>query len=67
MPRPYSVDLRERVLRAYEAGAGSQRVLATRFSIGVGTVCGWMVAARDKGRRGSRPHGGDRPALGGAD
>lgn len=28
MGRAYSVDLRERVLRAHEAGEGSQRVLA---------------------------------------
>ena len=31
MPRPYSLDLRERVLRAHEAGEGSRRVLAKRF------------------------------------
>lgn len=67
MSRPYSVDLRERVLRAHEAGAGSQRVLAARFGISVGTVCGWLAAAREKGRRGPRPHGGGRAALGGAD
>ena len=38
MPRPYSVDLRERVLRAHEGGEGSQRALAARFGISVGTV-----------------------------
>ena len=67
MPGPHSVDLRERVLRAHEAGEGSQRVLAARFGISVGAVCGWLAAARDEGRRGPRPHGGGRPALGGAD
>src|SRR3954465_13146205 len=39
MARPYSVDLRERVLRAHEAGAGSHRVLAERFAVSAGT--GW--------------------------
>lgn len=67
MPRPYSVDLRERVLRAHEAGEGSQRVLAARFGISVGAVCGWLAAVRDEGRREPRPHGGGRRALGGAD
>jgi transposase len=67
MARPYSVDLRERVLRAHEAGEGSQRVLAKRFGVSVGAVCGWLAAAREEGRRGPRPHGGGRGALGGAD
>ena len=66
MPRPYSTDLRERVLRAHEAGEGSQRVLAARFGVSVGAVCGWLVAVRDEGRRGPHPHGGGRRALGGA-
>jgi transposase len=67
MARAYSLDLRERVLRAHEAGEGSQRVLAARFGVSVGAVCGWLAAAREEGRRGPRPHGGGRRALGGAD
>jgi transposase len=67
MPRSYSVDLRERVLRAYAAGQGSQRVLAERFGVSAGAVCNWLGAARDEKRRGPRPHGGGRPALNGAD
>ena len=46
MARPWSVDLRERVLRAHEAGEGSQRVLAKRFGVSVGAVCGWLAVAR---------------------
>lgn len=67
MPRPYSVDLRERVLRAHEASEGSQRVLAARFGISVGAVCTWLRSARCDGRRGPRRHGGGRAALNGAD
>ena len=67
MARAYSTDLRERVLRAHEAGEGSQRVLAVRFGVSVGVVCGWLKAARDEGRRGPRPHRGGRQALNGAD
>ena len=67
MARPYSVDLRERVLQAHEAGAGSQRVLAQRFAVSVGTVCGWLGLVRREGRRSPRAHRRGRRALGGAD
>ena len=67
MARPYSVDLRERVLQAQETGEGSQRVLAARFAVSVGTGCGWLGIARREGRRGPRAHGGGRRPLGGAD
>ena len=45
-----SVDLRERVLAAHERREGSQRVLAERFGIAVGTVNGWRSWAV-RGRR----------------
>jgi transposase len=67
MARPYSVDLRERVLQAHEASEGSQRVLAERFGVSVGTVCGWLGLARCEGRRTPRAHRRGRRALGGAD
>jgi transposase len=67
MARPYSVDLRERVLQAHEASEGSQRVLAERFAVSVGTVCGWLGLARREGRRVPRAHGRGRRPLGGAD
>ena len=67
MARPYSVDLRERVLQAHETGEGSQRVLAARCAVSVGPVCGWLGIARRDGRRGPRAHGGGRRPLGGAD
>ena len=38
MPRPYSVDLRERVLRAHERGEGGCTALARRFGVGAATV-----------------------------
>jgi transposase len=67
MARPYSVDLRERVLQAHEASEGSQRVLAERFAVSVGTVCGWLGLARCEGRRSPPAHAGGRRPLGGAD
>jgi transposase-like protein len=45
-----SADLRERVLAVHERREGSQRVLAERFEVAVGTVNNWLRQARE-GRR----------------
>ena len=60
-----SVDLRERVLAAHERREGSQRMLAERFDVAVGTVNGWLRQARE-GRRAPLRRRGGRAALGGA-
>ncbi|GGG27868.1 hypothetical protein GCM10010964_14760 [Caldovatus sediminis] len=60
-----SVDLRERVLAAHERREGSQRVLAERFGVAVGTVNGWLRQA-GAGRRAPLRRRGGRAALGGA-
>src|SRR3712207_9181779 len=60
-----SVDLRERVLAAHERREGSQRVLAERFGVAVGTVNGWLRQARE-GRRAPPRRRGGAAALGGA-
>jgi hypothetical protein len=39
MPQPYSADLRERVLVAYEQGEGRQVAIARRFRVCPATVC----------------------------
>ena len=62
MPKPYSADLRERVLLAGEAGLPPAEV-ARRFGIGLSTVYLWRQQARAAGRRCAKPHGGGR-ALG---
>jgi transposase len=67
MARPYSADLRERVLRAHERREGSQRVLAERFGVSLGAVCTWLQQARAEGRRAPRPMGGRCKPLGGTD
>ena len=51
MPQPYSTDLRERVLVAYEQGEGSQVAIARRFRVCPATVCNWLRQARQDGRR----------------
>ena len=60
-----STDLRERVLAAHERREGSQRVLAERFRVALGTVNGWLRQARE-GRRTPLRRRGGRAALGGA-
>jgi transposase len=60
-----STDLRERVLAAHDRREGSQRVLAERFGVAVGTVNGWLRQAR-AGRRAPLRRRGGRAALGGA-
>ena len=59
MPKPYSADLRERVLLAHEAGL-PPTVIAGRFGIGLSTVYLWRHQARAEGRRCAKPHGGGR-------
>ena len=68
MPQPYSADLRERVLAAYEQGEGSQVAIARRFRVCPATVCNWIRQARKEGRRCPKPHrGGPAGRLGSHD
>src|SRR6187399_2477289 len=59
MPKPYSADLRERVLLADVTGL-SPAVVAARFGVGLSTVYLWRQQARAEGRRCAKPHGGGR-------
>jgi transposase len=59
MPKPYSADLRDRVLLAEEAGL-PPAVVARRFGVGLSTVYLWRQQARAEGRRCAKPHGGGR-------
>ena len=65
MPRPYSTDLRERVLLACEAGEGSQSQLAERYRIGERTLSRWLRMAWAEGRRGPKPPARGRAPVGG--
>lgn len=57
MGRPYSPDLRERVLRVCEVGAESQAAIARRFEISETTVARWLRSLHEAGRREPKPHG----------
>ena len=67
MARPYSADLRERVLLAHEGGEAGATALARRFRIGLSTLYRWLEEARDEGRRAPRPMGSGPAPLGGAE
>jgi transposase len=58
MARPYSRDLRERVVRAVEGGS-SRRGAASVFAVAVSTVVEWVRVWRDSGSLAAKPMGGD--------
>jgi transposase len=59
----YSVDLRMRVVRAFEAREGSYDELARRFAVGRATVNRWLRLKRETGDIRRRPRGGGHPFL----
>ena len=62
--RPYSKDLRERVIAALEAGQDSQAEIAETFAVSLSAVEKWWRSWRETGRRSALPHaGGERRAL----
>ncbi len=67
MARPYSADLRERVLLAHQHGEGGATALARRFRIGLSTLYRWLDDLRTEGRRAARPMGHGRVPLGGSE
>jgi transposase len=62
MPKPYSRDLRERVVRAVEAGASCHEAAAT-FEIGVSSAIRWVAQFRRSGSVAAKPMGGKRSPL----
>ena len=58
MARPYSEDLRERVVRAVEGGLSRRRAAAV-FEVGIATVIAWVRVWRESGRLSAKPMGGD--------
>ena len=62
---PYSMDLREWVAAAIDAGEGSQRQVAKRFRVSVSFVTRLVQRRRDADTLAPKPHGGwPRPVLG---
>jgi transposase len=59
MPKALSMDLRERVLAAVEAGA-SCRQAAERFGVGAATAIRWQARFRAQGAVATKSMGGDQ-------
>ena len=61
--KQYSVDLRERLLRAIDAGLG-QAEAARLFGVGTSTIKRWRRQRRDTGSLAPRVRPGRRPRIG---
>jgi transposase len=62
MPKPYSRDLRERVVRAVEAG-GSCHEAAAAFEVSASSAIRWVARWRRTGSLMAKPMGGKRSRL----
>lgn len=62
MAEAYSVELRERVVRAYEAGEGSHAEIGKRFELGEATVKRWVWLKRRSGALSPLPKRGGTPS-----
>ena len=60
MARPYSLDLRERVVAAVAAGESCRKVAAT-FKVSVASVVRWSQRSRASGSAAAKRMGGNRP------
>src|SRR5258706_16383069 len=61
MGKPYSMDLRERVVAAVETGGLSCHQAAARFGVGVSTAIVWVRRLRETGRVAPGQRGGHKP------
>src|SRR4051812_23453843 len=59
--RPYSLDLRQRVVAALDDREGSQRQIARRFRVSLSFVSRLLRRRRRTGSLDPKPHGGGRP------
>jgi len=61
MARPFSIDLRERVVDAVVRDGLSSRQAASRFDVGVSTAIAWVARFRATGSVAAGQMGGHRP------
>ena len=60
MPKPYSQDLRDRVIDAVERGKMSRRAAARRYEISESVAIKWLERVERDGSREPVGHGGHR-------
>jgi transposase len=61
MGKPYSLDLRERVVAAVETGRLSRRQAAERFGVSASSAIKWMQRLRETGSVAAGKMGGHKP------
>ena len=61
MARPYSLDLRERVIAAVERDGFSCRAAARHFGVGESTAIAWLARYRKTGSSAPEQVGGHKP------
>jgi len=61
MGKPYSLDLRERVVAAVETGGLSRNRAAARFDVAISTVINWVRRFRETGSVAPGKMGGHKP------
>ena len=61
MGKPYSIDLRERVVAAVESGGLSRRQAAARFGVSYSAAIAWVKLYRETGSVAPGQMGGHRP------
>lgn len=57
---PYSIDLRQKILSAWENKEGTQRELAERFKVSLSFIRDFLRRYRETGEITAKPQGGDR-------
>ena len=62
MAEAYALELRERVVRSYEAGDGSYLELGKKYEVGEATVKRWVRLKRRTGAVAPQPKGGGTPS-----
>jgi len=60
MPKPYSRDLRNKIMEAYQNGEGSMRQLGKRFKVSVTFIFTLVKRLSQTGSIDPKPHGGGR-------
>lgn len=61
MARPYSTDLRKRVVAAVEQGGMSRHQAAAHFGVAISTAIGWVRRLRETGSVAPGQMGGHKP------
>jgi transposase len=63
MPAPLSIDVRNRMLKAYDAGQGTQEEIAQMFGVTRQCLAALLRRRQQTGSIAPKPHGGGHPAA----